>query len=109
MVLSKTLEAEDIPEKLRETVSLMSGTPEELAVRLGETGARLAYRDGGLTIQRVLAAGHLDELIITTLPVLIGQGIPLFGALGADIPLSHLSTEAYANGLVQSRYALRAD
>lgn len=40
-----------------------------------------AYVDGGRTVQAFLAAGLLSDLIITRLPILLGDGIPLFGSL----------------------------
>jgi dihydrofolate reductase len=57
-----------------------------------------------MTIQRFLAAGLIDRLVITRLPVLIGAGIPLFGPLPHDIRLRHIATRCYEGGLVQSEY-----
>ena len=39
-------------------------------------------------------------------PVLIGEGIPLFGPLERDVALRHVQTRAYDNGLVQSIYTV---
>ncbi len=94
----------NIPEHLSEVVEIMSGEPGEIVQRLAESGYRHAYVDGGVTIQGFLRAGLIDELIITTLPVLIGQGLPLFGGLEQDIHLEHIETRAFKSGLVQSRY-----
>ena len=66
------------------------------------------YVDGGVTIQRFLRAGLIDRLIITRVPVLIGSGIPLFGATSRDIILKHVATRQYANGAVQSEYVVAA-
>lgn len=60
--------------------------------------------DGGVTIQRFLEAGLIDRLIVTRVPVLIGQGRPLFGALPRDVRLRHVATRTYPSGLVQSEY-----
>jgi hypothetical protein len=38
------------------------------------------------------------------LAVLIGEGVPLFGALPRDIRLRHIATRHYPSGLVQSEY-----
>ena len=46
----------------------------------------------------------VDQLIITTIPVLLGNGIPLFGPLKYDLKLRHVATNSYANGLVQITY-----
>jgi dihydrofolate reductase len=76
--------------------------------RLEARGFRHAYIDGGLTIKRFLAAGLVDRLIMTRVPVLIGEGIPLFGPVPNDIPLHHIVTNTYKGGLVQSEYEIGA-
>jgi dihydrofolate reductase len=82
----------------------MSGDPTNIVSKLAATGAHHAYVDGGITIQQFLRAGLIQRLIITRVPVLIGQGIPLFGALPQDLHLRHVSTQHYASGLVKSEY-----
>lgn len=89
-------------------VEQMSGAPAEIVARLEARGIRHIYVDGGITIQRFLRAGLIQRLIITRIPVLIGQGIPLFGALDSDIRLNHVATRHYASGLVQSEYEVVA-
>ena len=73
----------------------------------GDVGVRHVYVDGGITIQR-FQADLVQRLIITRIPVLIGAGIPLFGALQRDIALRHVATRQYASGLVQSEYVVAA-
>jgi dihydrofolate reductase len=85
-------------------VEQMSGDPAEIIAKLAATGANHLYIDGGITIQRFLRAGLIQRLIITRVPVLIGEGIPLFGTLEKDIHLRHISTKQYPSGLVSSEY-----
>ncbi|MDQ2840095.1 MAG: dihydrofolate reductase family protein [Acidobacteriota bacterium] len=89
-------------------IEQMSGEPAEIVMQLKARGFQHAYIDGGLTIQRFLAAGLIDQLTITRLPVLIGVGIPLFGPLPHDVSLRHIATRCYNNGLVQSKYEIDA-
>ena len=89
-------------------VEQMGGSPEEIVARLASSGARHLYVDGGVTIQRFLRAGLIHRLIITRVPVLIGEGIPLFAALPCDVRLLHVATRHYASGLVQSEYHIAA-
>jgi riboflavin biosynthesis pyrimidine reductase len=84
----------------------MSGAPAEIVSQLTARGIRHIYVDGGITIQRFLNAGLIQRLIITRVPVLIGSGIPLFGAVPSDILLKHVGTRQYASGLVQSEYVV---
>lgn len=85
-------------------VERMTGEPSEIATQLKARGFKHAYIDGGITIQRFLSAGLIDSLVITRVPVLIGEGIPLFGPLPRDITLTHVATRSYPGGLVQSEY-----
>jgi dihydrofolate reductase len=87
-------------------VEHLSGDPADILSRLAARGIGHVYVDGGITIQRFLRAGLIQRLIVTRVPVLIGSGIPLFGATGRDIPLRHVATRQYASGLVQSEYEL---
>lgn len=74
--------------------------------RLVQEGAQHLYIDGGATIQRFLAAGLIDELTITVIPILLGEGISLFGSLAKEIPLTLLSSHSYDFGFVQLKYAV---
>ncbi|MGA9967042.1 MAG: dihydrofolate reductase family protein [Terriglobales bacterium] len=89
-------------------VEQMSGEPAEIVTQLKTRGFKHAYIDGGITIQRFLAAGLIDRLVITRVPVLIGTGIPLFGPVPRDISLRHVATRCYNGGLVQSEYEVGA-
>ena len=88
-------------------VELLNATPEEVVRQLAERGHKSLYIDGGGTIQRFLRAGLIDRLIITQVPVLIGQGIRLFGPLEKDIPLKLVASRSVPGGLVQSEYVRR--
>lgn len=87
-------------------VEHMSGTPAEIVARLAARGLHHLYIDGGITIQEFLRAGLIQRLVVTRVPVLIGEGIPLFGTLPHDIKLQHVATRHYPSGLVQSEYQL---
>ena len=94
------------PAPLGAVVERMSGDPAEIVSQLDARGIRHVYVDGGITIQRFLQAGLIQRLTITRVPVLIGAGIPLFGAIQRDIVLRHVGTRQYASGLVQSEYVV---
>ena len=85
-------------------VEQMAGPPAEIVSQLAARGIKHLYIDGGITIQRFLREGAIQRLIITRVPVLIGEGIPLFDSLPRDIRLRHLATRHYPSGLVQSEY-----
>jgi dihydrofolate reductase len=107
VVLSgRTLDLSSITDGI---VEQMSGEPSEIVTELKARGLKHAYIDGGITIQRFLAAGLVDRLVITRVPVLIGTGIPLFGPVPRDLRLRHLATRSYNGGLVQSEYELESE
>lgn len=93
----------DVP-RAKGRVEQMSGEPADIVARLKATGAQHVYVDGGVTIQEFLRAGQIQHLTITRVPVLIGDGIPLFGSVPRDMKLRHVGTREYRSGLVTSEY-----
>lgn len=89
-------------------VERLSGAEADIVAHVAARGIRHVYLDGGITIQRFLRAGLIQRLIVTRVPMLIGDGVPLFGATGRDILLKHVATRQYASGLVQSEYEISA-
>jgi dihydrofolate reductase len=103
MVLSRTLHAERLPVGLDRHVSIVRTLDAARALAAAQ-GWQHLYIDGGETVRSAMASGLVRELVISRLPVLLGQGRPLFGPIPADIVLRHVSTRSFASGLVQSRY-----
>lgn len=99
----------EIPEDIAGTVESMPAEPRAVVRRLAERGFGHLYVDGGKTIQGFLGEGLIQRLIITRVPVLIGDGIPLFGPLPHDLRLRHVGTRQFENGLVQSEYEVLDD
>lgn len=97
----------EIPDRISKTVSQLSGEPQEIVQLLAEKRYHNLYIDGGKTIQRFLNAGLIDEMTITTIPVLIGTGIPLFGPTNQDIPLELVESRSLNNQLIQIRYKVQ--
>jgi dihydrofolate reductase len=93
----------DFP-KVRGRIEQIPGPPPEIIAQLCGRGFKHAYIDGGIAVQTFLRAGQIQRLIINRYPVLIGDGIPLFGHLPQDVRLRHIATETRASGLVKSEY-----
>jgi dihydrofolate reductase len=71
---------------------------------LAKDGKRHLYIDGGITIQRFLDAGLINEITITRIPVVLGSGIPLFHNSGREHALRLIAGTSSQNGFVQERY-----
>lgn len=108
VVMSRTLAAADVPDHLAGRLRITDAQPGALAAQLRAEGWRHAYIDGGAVIRAFLAVGEIGEMTITRVPVLIGAGRPLFGDIGCDLRLDCLGSQAYANGMVSTRYLVRA-
>jgi len=104
MVLSRSLRQEDLPPRLHATVQVSSDPPDVLMQSLSQKGWKRAYVDGGRVVQSFMKMGLITDLTITTIPILLGKGRPLFGSSLCDVLLEHLNTTAFPSGLVQSTY-----
>ncbi|WP_225758813.1 MULTISPECIES: dihydrofolate reductase family protein [Leclercia] len=107
LVLSRQLADTPVPEALKGKVQFSRRTPKEVLNDLAAQNVKRVYIDGGQVIQSFLREGLVADMVITTVPVLLGSGKPLFGSLPGDIDLTLLSSRSYASGLVQSHYRVR--
>lgn len=106
LVLSAQLADAPVPEALKGKLRFSSQAPSEVMAELALQGARRVYVDGGKLVQSFLRDGLIADMVITTVPVLIGSGRPLFGSLPQDIDLQLVSSRSFPSGLVQSTYRL---
>ncbi|MGY5878757.1 MAG: dihydrofolate reductase family protein [Candidatus Thorarchaeota archaeon] len=93
-----------IPTELENKVEVVNEEPVKLVNTLKGRGYQNLYIDGGFTIQSFLSEDLIDEMIITRVPVLLGNGIPLFGELTQRLYFKHKKTNILADMLVQSHY-----
>ncbi len=108
LVLSQQLADAPVPAPLQGRLRFSQAAPTEVMAELAAQGLRRVYVDGGRLVQSFLRAGLIAEMVITTVPVLIGAGRPLFGAVPQDIDLQLVSSRSFPSGLVQSTYRLPA-
>jgi dihydrofolate reductase len=93
-----------IPKNLKGKAESINGSPKMIVEQLKELGHQNLYIDGGITIQGFLEEDLIDEMIITRVPILLGDGIPLFGKLNQRLHFSLKKTELLNENLVKSYY-----
>lgn len=96
-----------VPKHLSGKVKFVSATPHEIVEMLAKEGKKHLYIDGGITIQRFLDAKLINELTITVIPLLLGNGIPLFGNAGVEQPLELMDVFTSNSGTIQKRYRVK--
>lgn len=110
VVLSKSLSQSDVPANLAGRVEISSLDPVALMKKLGKDRLSRVYVDGGQVVQSFIRLRLVDDIILTTIPILIGDGLRLFGEIGSeiegDIDLELLGSKSFESGLVQSHYRL---
>lgn len=101
-VLSNSLK--EIPPQYRDKIELISGATRKIIEHVHKTGAKNLYIDGSVTIQNFLEEDLIDEMIITTVPILLGGGYKLFGLLDQPIEFELVSSKTILKSLVQNTY-----
>lgn len=96
--------------KTHDTVQFYAGDLTELVnERLRPSFRGIWVVGGGAVASDCLRLGLVDEVRYSIVPILIGEGIPFFGALDADIPLHLVESKAYATGMVALRYEVQVN
>ncbi len=101
-VLSNTIS--EIPEELKDRMEIVKGEIRTILQDLIQRGYHDLYIDGGGAIQSFLKEDLIDEMIITRVPILLGDGIPLFRNLRHTLKFKHIKTIVYNDDLVKSHY-----
>jgi dihydrofolate reductase len=88
----------------RDGVTFWSRSPAQAVAEWQAAGLKHVYVDGGRLISEFLAAGLVDHLTLTVVPVLLGAGSRLFHEIDVTTPLRLVSSTPYRSGLVMLRY-----
>ena len=80
----------------------------EVLATLWAQGSRHVYLDGGQTVRQGLAEVRVDHLTLPWVPVMPGDGVPLFGGLARRLGRDAVQVRRLARGLVQTVYRAEA-
>lgn len=89
----------DAPEGVEGTSDLAGAIDE-----LRDDGARVWIVGGAATAVACIALGAVDSVELFLMPVLLGEGVPLFAGDGPELPLALRETQAWPNGVVGLSY-----
>lgn len=106
VVMSSTLSQGDVPAELRGKVEMTGLDPQSLMDEMERRGWTRVYVDGGAIVQSFMRLGLVQDLKLAIVPILIGDGIRLFGGLPTDVDLKLTETKGFASGLVEMRYCV---
>lgn len=84
-----------------------TGELSTLIQQLKQTEGKHIFCDGGAEVVHAFLKDQLiDEIILSIIPILLGDGTPLFKKEFAEQPLKLISSQAYDTGLVQLHYVV---
>lgn len=94
--------------KARDSVRFLSGDLADLIDRQVKPHHANIWLVGGSALAgEALRLGLADEVRVTFAPVLIGDGIPFFDAIGTDVALHLIEAKAYKSGMVALTHEVR--
>lgn len=86
-------------------VAFISEDPAAFVRRLKEQpGGDIWLIGGGQINTLLLNAGLIDELILSIIPIILGEGIPLFGGKPKETKWALKGQKSFDTGLVQAQY-----
>jgi dihydrofolate reductase len=103
-IFSRTLTRADIPKS-----SILSSTPEQTVAELRnqpENGKDIWLFGGGELFRTLVAALLVDEIELTVIPILLGNGIPLLPPSGERVSLQLTDHRIYTSGIASLTYSI---
>ncbi|MCJ8270219.1 MAG: dihydrofolate reductase family protein, partial [Psychrosphaera sp.] len=101
-VLSNTMTG--VPVGYEGKIFLFKGDVNTVVKQINAQGYNALYIDGGVTIQNFIKADLIDEMVITTIPVLLGGGASLFGELDTPLKFKAVKSECFTGGVSQNHF-----
>ncbi len=102
IVMSSTLQS--LPEEFEGKATVTSDGIKDVLLNAFRKGYKELYIDGASLVQSFLKMDFIDSMTLTTVPIVLGEGISLFGQLPEPIRFSHVHTQELDGGLIMSGY-----
>lgn len=91
---------------VREGMTLYRGDLIELVITLQKENVKHIWVDGGAVLSQFLSLQMVDQMMLSIIPVILANGVPLFHRVDKEIPCRLLSSQSYPSGLVQLHYEI---
>jgi len=102
-VLSNSMKS--IPPAYQGKVNLLKGEIQDVLKTVHDQGYLRLYIDGGVVIQQFLKEDLIDDMIITTIPYLLGGGTSLFGSLDKLLKFKCVEAKVEIGYIAQTKYS----
>lgn len=93
------------PPSPRDGVTFWQESPTAALDHWTALGLGRVYIDGGRVISNFLAEGLIDDLLLTKIPLLLGEGLPLFHSISRRTNLHLVSVRSWPSGIVNLAYS----
>ena len=92
----------------RKNIEIYSGDLDKLVNERLKPNYKNVWLVGGAILAKDFIRSKLaDEIRLSIIPIILGDGIPFFDHIGREQPLHLKNITAYKNGMVELRYEIR--
>ena len=88
---------------------VVKGDLKDIIEEINRKGYQRLYIDGGSTIKSFLMEDLIDEMIITTIPVMLGGGTPLFTEPQSGMGFERVESKMFLDIVAQNRFMRRRE
>ena len=93
--------------KEKESITFYSGELKKFVQQSLSPYSNIWMVGGSQLTRDFLQLGLADEIVLTIIPILLGNGLPFFEAIGKEIPLHLKDTKTYSDGMVELTYEIK--
>jgi dihydrofolate reductase len=87
------------------TIRYVSGSVDEILTQVADAGFKSAVLSGGAdTNGRFAEARAIDEVLVSTYPIILGTGLAIFGSHKVNMALALIESGQLSGGVIRNRY-----